>query len=351
MIRTVTDWFAVSTEFASVVQFAQSVSQKTDGAFDITINPLVNAWSFGPDERTNTVPDSETLDRLKQVVGYQMLDVRMDPPAIKKSNPQLTIDLSAIAKGHGVDRVVEFLNAQGAKNVFVEIGGEVRVSGDKAGQWWKVGIQVPDSAQTEVMIAHSLNTGSGNDQAMATSGDYRNFFEADGVRYSHTIDPRTGNPVKHNLASVSVVGGSCMHADAWATAINVLGADEGLQLAQRENLDVLIVNRSGDDFKKLGTGVMATYASDQPPEVVQAGENDMMALLLITFVAFAVLLFAMSIGVMFGRQSLSGSCGGLANTRQEDGSISCSLCSNPDDACKELRRRMHSAPGQQEATS
>ncbi len=336
-----TDWFEVSREFAQVVDFAQSVSEKTSGAFDVTVGPLVNAWNFGPTARTKTIPDAATIEQLRKSVGYERLSVRLDPPALKKSSSDLTIDLSAIAKGHGVDRLVEMLGRQGAQNVFVEIGGEVRVAGNKAGQWWRVGIQVPDADQTEVMIAHSLNTGAGGDLAMATSGDYRNFFEVDGVRYSHTIDPRTGRPVVHDLASVSVITANCMQADAWATAINVLGADEGLAIAKQENLDVLLVNRQGDDYEKLGTGALMAYASVQPQAVVDdAGANNTFAVMLITFVAFAVLLFAMSVGVVFGRRSISGSCGGVANTKDADGNISCSLCSNPDDACKELRQRM-----------
>jgi thiamine biosynthesis lipoprotein len=336
-----TDWFDVSPDFARVVDFAQSVSKKTDGAFDITISPLVNAWNFGPSERTNKIPAAETIEKLRESVGYEQLSVRLDPPALKKSRADLTIDLSAIAKGHGVDRLVDLLGGRGAQNVFIEIGGEVRVAGDKAGQWWKVGIQVPDSDQTEVMIAHSLNTGSGNDQSMATSGDYRNFFEVDGSRYSHTIDPRTGRPVNHDLASVSVVTKGCMQADAWATAINVLGADDGLAIAKQENLDVLLVRRDGDSYEKLATGAMTAYASAQPlAKQDEVGRNNTFAVMLITFVVFAILLFAMSVGVMLGRRSISGSCGGLANTKDADGNVSCSFCSNPADACKELQERM-----------
>ncbi len=336
-----TDWFDVSAAFAQVVDYALSVARKTDGAFDITVGPLVNAWSFGPAPKTKTVPDAAVLNELKKSVGYQKLSVRTDPPALRKSQPDLQIDLSSIAKGHGVDRVVEMLNEQGFQNVFVEIGGEVRVSGDKSGRWWKVGIQVPDSVRSEVMIAHSLNTGAGNDQAMATSGDYRNFFEVDGVRYSHTIDPRTARPVEHDLASVSVVAETCMQADAWATAMNVLGAEAGLTIAKQENLDVLLVRRSGEGYEKLGTGAMSAYASALPLAAAAAEDNgNRFAVMLITFVAFAFLTFAMAVGVIFGRRSISGSCGGLANSKDQDGNISCSLCSNPAEACQELRERM-----------
>jgi thiamine biosynthesis lipoprotein len=344
-----TQWFDVSVETATVVQFAQDVARKTDGAFDVTVGPLVNAWSFGPDPRTNEVPDPALLDQLKQSVGFEKLMVRMDPPALRKSNPKLKVDLSAIAKGHGVDRVVSLLNDAGAQNVFVEIGGEVRTSGSKAGQWWKVGIQLPDADRNEVLIAHAMNTGAGNDQSMATSGDYRNYFEVADTRYSHTIDPRTAQPIDHSVASVSVVSESCMAADAWATALNVLGKDEGLKVAIRERLDVLLIVRDANGFELAGTGALEQYArpsesADQPQDAenlsAEVGGNNPLVVLAITFVAFAVALFAMAIGVLFGRRAISGSCGGLANSRNNDGSVSCSLCSNPDDACKELRQRM-----------
>lgn len=329
-----------------MVDFAQQVSAKTDGAFDVTVAPLVNAWSFGTDPRTQTVPDPKLLDELKQSVGYQNLSVRIDPPVLRKSIPGLKVDLSAIAKGHGVDRVVAFLNQAGAKNVFVEIGGEVRTSGAKGGQWWKVGIQLPDGALNESMIAYSMSNGEGKDHSMATSGDYRNFFEVDGVQYSHTIDPRTAKPIEHGTASVSVIAESCMEADAWATAIDVLGPTDGIAIARREGLSVLLISRGDDGFQLAGTGTLEKYAS--PAAAIDpvrnapdaAGGNSPLAVLVITFIAFALVLFAMAIGVMFGRRAISGSCGGLSNTRNQDGSVSCSLCSNPADACKELRERM-----------
>ena len=183
-----TDWFDVSRETATVVQFAQTVSAKTDGAFDITVGPIVNAWGFGPGERTGKAPDPSILEEIKHSVGYEKLSVRLDPPSLRKSIGTLKIDLSSIAKGHGVDRIVKLLAKAGAKNVFVEIGGEVRTSGDKLGEPWKVGINIPDKA---AVIAHAMGGGSGKNESMATSGDYRNYFEAGGKRYSHTIDPRT----------------------------------------------------------------------------------------------------------------------------------------------------------------
>jgi thiamine biosynthesis lipoprotein len=343
-----TEWFDVSDQTAMVVSYAQEVAAKTGGAFDVTVGQLVNAWSFGPEPRSQSIPSSERLAEIRQSVGFDKLAVRLDPPALRKSVPGLEVDLSALAKGHGVDRVVELLDSMGAANVFVEIGGEIRTSGDKNGEWWRVGIQLPDSVRDSVMIAHPMSTDSGTDEAMATSGDYRNFFVVDGRRYSHTIDPRTGRPVDHDLASVSVIAPSCMAADAWATAINVVGRERGLELAENQNLDVLVVSRDGQRLSLSGTGVLAKYAPPVGNAAEQAGpggNGNTWFVMLLTFVAFGMLLFAMAVGVIFGRRAISGSCGGLSNSRNEDGSISCGLCSNPADACKELRERMRSEAG------
>ena len=348
-----TDWFPVSEELATVVAFSQVVSEKTDGAFDVTVGPLVNAWNFGPDPSARTVPEGEVITKLRESVGFRKLSVRVDPPALKKSVSGLKIDLSAVAKGYAVDRVVALLNDQGARNVFAEIGGEVSVSGNKAGQWWKVGIQMPDAVSDSVLIAHSLNVGGGGDRSMATSGDYRNYFEVDGKRYSHTIDPRTGQPIEHPLASVTVVAETCMEADAWATALNVLGPEEALRLAKAEGLDVLLVARDQAEpsgYQLSGNGALTQYlASDENVDdaggqAVEAGGNGRFTMFLVTAVAFAVLLFAMSVGVLFGQRSISGSCGGVNGTKNEDGSESCSLCSSPSDACRDLRKRMKNKP-------
>ncbi|MGB7328068.1 MAG: FAD:protein FMN transferase [Rubripirellula sp.] len=344
-----TDWFAVSPEFATVVKTALQISTKTGGAFDVTVGPLVNAWNFGVGPRTGEPPSTETIAKLRESIVYQNLAVRMDPPAIKKSAPSLKIDLSAIAKGHGVDRVVEFLNKQGLANVFVEIGGEVRASGSKSGAPWKVGIQMPDATTNQWTVAHAFGTG-GSDHAMATSGDYRNFFEAGGKRYSHTIDPRTGVPVDHDLASVSILADRCVDADAWATAINAMGPTEGLAIAQAENLDALLIARNSDGFTRSATGKLAQYAptntTGEKMETALSANGSPWVIVAITTIAFATILFAMAIGVIFGRKAISGSCGGIANKTNPDGSTSCGLCSNPADACKELRDRMQNQTGE-----
>ncbi|MEX0824566.1 MAG: FAD:protein FMN transferase [Pirellulaceae bacterium] len=247
-----TDWFSVSAETAEVVSYALDVAELTDGAFDVTIGPLVNAWSFGPDERSNQPPSEEEIARLKEKIGFQHLEAREQPPALRKKNPAIEVDLSAIAKGHGVDRVIERLKTFGVENAFVEIGGEVRVIGVRGDRPWGVGIQQPDTDFGGVLTAVPLSDG-----AIATSGDYRNFFESEGQRFSHTIDPRTGRPVTHNIASVSVAAKNCMVADAWATAITVLGAEAGKKAAEQQGLDILLLIRQKDGFETIRTGVFA----------------------------------------------------------------------------------------------
>lgn len=354
-VSTSTDWFDVSEQTAQVVAFAQQVAKQTDGAFDVTVGPLVDAWSFGAAPRDQQVPSDERLAEIRKSVGFENLSVRSHPPALRKSLPDLQVDLSALAKGHGVDRVVERLASLGVENMFVEIGGEVRTRGDKAGQPWRVGIQLPDAVRDVVMIGHPMGVGPDADRSLATSGDYRNYFVVDGKRYSHTIDPRTGQPIVHSLASVSVLAADCMTADAWATAINVLGPDQGLALAEREGLDALLVTRAGDRLALLGSGALAQYAAQPGPSeaseddshgVTPGGDaaeqaNHPLVLPLLTTAAFAILLSAMAVGVMFGRRAIRGSCGGLAGTKDEHGNVACGLCSNPADACRELREKMN----------
>ena len=346
-----TNWFDVSRDFAQVVSFALQISSKTDGAFDITVGPVVDAWNFGAATRTGEIPNKEILQSLKASIGYAKIDVNLDPPQIRKAESDVQIDLSAIAKGHGVDRVVLLLNEAGVKNCFVEIGGEVRTSGSKAGEWWKVGIQVPDEATDKIELAYPLSAGSVGDASMATSGDYRNYVEVDGKRYSHTIDPRTARPIEHSLASVSVVGDSCMEADAWATALNVLGPIAGPKLAKVERLDAFFISRAADGFDRVGTGTFTKYSSSasqdsvvKPVPVVEAG-NPFWVMIAITTVAFAIVLFGMAIGVIFGKKPIAGSCGGLNGTTTEDGKVSCSICSNPAEACSELREKMEQGSG------
>lgn len=208
-----------------VLTKARKVSEATDGAFDVTVMPLVNAWGFG--FKKGEFPTDSQIDSLRAFVGYKRFELAPDS-TIKKSDPRLMIDCGAIAKGYGVDRVARVLREHNVRNYMVEIGGEVVVKGrNPEGKDWQIGVSKPvdnkDGAQTELQTVLSLH-----DCAVATSGNYRNFYMKDGHKYAHTIDPRTGRPVQHSLLSATVMAPDCATADAYATAFMVLGI-EGAQ--------------------------------------------------------------------------------------------------------------------------
>lgn len=236
------DWFEVSEDTAIVVAEAKRIGKLSAGAFDVTVGPLVDLWSFGPGNRPKKIPADKDIATASRRVGDAKLDVRAEPAGLKKTQGDLSVDLSAIAKGFGVDRVAEYLDELQIAGYMVEIGGEVRCKGTKVGGTpWKIGIQSPKEAGNAAMKVLQLK-----DASMATSGDYRNYFEKDGRRFSHTIDPRTGRPVTHRLVSVSVVAENCMTADALATAIMVLGPDAGYNFAEKHHLAVfMLVSQSG----------------------------------------------------------------------------------------------------------
>ncbi len=245
-----TDWFGVSSDFAYVLHIAREISTWSDGAFDVTIGPLVNLWGFGPNAIPDRVPSPDSIDATKTLVGYEKIRVDLSAPAIKKELPEIYCDLSAIAKGFGVDRIASYLDSLGVNRYFIEIGGELRTKGhNHLRQLWRIGIASP-AGQGELQKALALHNTS-----MATSGDYHNYFERDGVRYSHTIDPRTGRPITHALASVTVLHKSCAYADGLATAINVMGPEKGFAFAEKRNLAVFMIVRRGDGFvEKMTSG-------------------------------------------------------------------------------------------------
>lgn len=242
-----TDWFNVSQETALVVAKALEVSRRTGGAFDPTVGPLVRLWSFGPGHhelehrKINQKPSDAEIDVALAKIGYEKLAVRRDPPALRKTEPHVELDLSGIAKGYAVDQVAELLDRLGIKNYMVEVGGEVRTQGvNSEGHPWRIAIEKPDTGGRSIQQVIELRDG-----AMATSGDYRNYFEVDGIRYSHLLDPTTGRPIRHRLASVSVRRPTCMEADALATGMIVLGPEKAEKLAHKEGLDITLLVRSG----------------------------------------------------------------------------------------------------------
>ena len=241
-----TDWYAVPGDLCHAVEAARVVSEFTGGAFDVTVGPLVDLWGFGPGESTNEPPGDELIAATMNSVGYSKLDVDCSRPAFRKAVPGLGVDLSAFAKGHAVDLVAELLNVRGLPDYLVEIGGELRMRGLNAKEEnWAIAVETPKRSERSVQVVMNLTNA-----AMATSGDYRNYFEHDGQYYSHTIDPRTGRPISHNAAAVTVVADTAAFADAAATALLVLGPDEGLALADRENIAALFLLRLGDQFEE-----------------------------------------------------------------------------------------------------
>ncbi len=238
--RTTGEWFEVSTDLWSVLAASIEVSEKTEGAFDVTVAPLVRLWGFGAGaEDDPRPPSSADLEEVTGGIGFRLLELREDPRAARKEVPSLELDLSGIAKGFAVDRVAALLEAHGFSDYLVEVGGEVRTSGtNPSGELWRIGIEAPIAGSRGLQRTVGLSG-----QSMATSGDYRNFYVSDGNRLSHLIDPRTAAPVAHETASVSVVDPSCMRADALASGLLVLGAEEGYALAVAEDLAVLFLVR------------------------------------------------------------------------------------------------------------
>ncbi len=239
-----TEWFDISESTFEVLETALEISEHTGGAFDITIEPLVDVWGFGSKQRPDIIPTDTEISRGLENVGYSWLSLRKYPPAIRKSRPQISVDVSAIAKGFAVDQIADYLFDQKIGNYMIEVGGEVRVAGNKAQQKpWRIAIEKPLTMSRSVQTVLDLK-----DIAVATSGDYRNYFEENNIRYSHTLDPRTGRPIQHNLASVTILDPSCMRADAWATAIMVLGPEKGYALARKNGLAAYFILRTGDTF-------------------------------------------------------------------------------------------------------
>ena len=238
------DWFAVSADTARVVAESLRVSELTGGAFDVTVDPLVRLWGFGPRRETGEPPPEPAVAEARGKVDYRRLQARLDPPALRKTSPEISVDLSAIAKGYAADAVGGCLEKLGATNYLVAIGGELKARGHHAqGRPWRAGIDKPLDDGRAVQRVIELRDG-----AISTSGDYRNFFTDNGRRYSHVIDPHTGRPAAHNLASVTVAQETSARADALATGLMVLGPDAGFALAVKQNWACLFILRAASGF-------------------------------------------------------------------------------------------------------
>lgn len=236
--------YPISPETTTVVKEALRLGELSHGVLDITVGPLVNLWGFGPNKRPEKVPDEAQINAVRPYVGLDKLT--LTPQGLKKSHPMVYVDLSTIAKGYGVDELATIMEDYGLSNYLVEIGGEMRVKGERGnGEEWLIAIEKPITTERAVEKIVSIGT-----NAIATSGDYRNYYEVDGKRYSHLIDPRTGSPITHNLVSVTVVHPSSMTADGLATAFTVMGWEEAIKLAEKEDLAIFLIRRTSDGFEE-----------------------------------------------------------------------------------------------------
>lgn len=253
-------WFDSSPDFFRVLTTALEVGRLSEGAYDVTVAPLVNLWGFGPQGSTVEQPSASSIAESRKMVGQQNVRVDSDSRRVLKLSA-LSLDFSSLAKGYAVDKVADWLLEQGIVNYMVEVGGELRLSGLSArGDPWRIAIEQPDNAGRAVAATLNLT-----DVALATSGDYRNYFEVDGQRYSHLIDPRTGYPVAHDLVSVTVVHSNCMLADAWATALTVLGAEQAMSVAQAQGLAVYFIRKVDGDFAHSHTPQFSPYIVEDAP--------------------------------------------------------------------------------------
>jgi thiamine biosynthesis lipoprotein len=242
----------VSNDMAYVIDKALLISQMSQGAYDVTVGPLVNLWGFGPGKREDKVPNQAAIDEAKLRVGYQYLG--LDGHILKKAK-DIYVDLSSIAKGYGVDEVARVLRENGINSYLVEVGGEIVSKGLKEdGSPWKIAIESPAGGHEIAERIVSLV-----DVAIATSGDYRNYFEKNGVRYSHTINPITGRPITHRLVSVTVIDKTTTMADGLATAITVLGPEKGLKFAQENGIAAYLLVKTDFGFEERPSEAFQSY--------------------------------------------------------------------------------------------
>lgn len=241
--------------FYEMLQKSRVINQSTGGAFDPTVMPLVSAWGFGPEQRRH--PSSESIDSLLNAVGFD--NIFFDEYAVCKLNPETQLDFSAIAKGYAVDLVVKFLKGKALTDIFVEIGGEISATGvNELNKPWAIYVEKPDDQNRAVQAIVTLDN-----TAIATSGNYRNYYIEDGKKYAHTIDPNSGYPVQHSLLSASVFAQSCAVADAYATAFMVMGLDDAKKITlSHDELEAYFIY-SGDDNQ------MVTWATPGILEMIK----------------------------------------------------------------------------------
>ncbi|MBO0344080.1 FAD:protein FMN transferase [Roseibium sp. CAU 1637] len=237
-----TEPFKVSGDFVTVMRAANQVHELSDGKFDVTLGPLISLWGFGPRQPEDPVPQDAAIEEALAFVGQsKLLSLDETASTVTKSAPEVGINLSAIAKGFGIDAVAAKLKSLGIDSYMVEIGGDLVTAGEnEKAEAWRIGIEKPEPGEKAIELIVPVM-----DKGLATSGDYRNFVEFEGKRYSHIIDPTTGRPITHWTTSVSVVTDNAMMADAWATAMLALGNEKGLEVAEEQGLAVYFISHDG----------------------------------------------------------------------------------------------------------
>ncbi|MEE4245877.1 MAG: FAD:protein FMN transferase [Kangiellaceae bacterium] len=253
----------ISQDTFDVIEESLRLHQLSKGSFDPGLGPLIELWGFDNKETNDQIPSQQQIDVITQQLTFGQSELLEDGRCVSKGSGDLFINLSAIAKGYAVDEIAKIAEQDFAsENYMVEIGGEVSVKGvNDKGMRWRIAIESPTSASRSIQRIITPM-----DMAVATSGDYRNYFEKDGKRYSHTINPVTGYPITHNLASVTVVHPSAMTADGIATAIMVLGPQEGLALAEREKIAVFLIVKQDDSFKEVYNKRFEQFFFKQQPK-------------------------------------------------------------------------------------
>lgn len=253
------EWVDVSPELAELTQQALEIGRATDGAFDVTLGPVLRIWGFGAGaDQPSRLPNADELAEAREKTGVGRIEVRQDPPALRKKAAGLELDLAGIAPGYTVDRLADQLNQMGAKRYLVEVGGELYARGRKQGRTpWRIGVEKPESGTRKIERVVELA-----DAGMTTSGDYRDYFEIDGRRFSHTVDPRTGRPVAHDLRAVTVVAENATRADAMATALLVMGPQAGRDYADAHDIAALFVRGSAQGYSESHSQQFAPYLKD-----------------------------------------------------------------------------------------
>lgn len=252
------EWIELNRDLYAVLKASEQISQASAGVFDITVAPLVNLWGFGPKKKTQTIPRDAEITAAQADIGYRYLELDVSAARVRKKR-ELEIDVNAIAQGYTVDQLAEVLSAAGCTDFMVEVGGELRLAGrNPDNKLWQIGIEKPGEG-----FVDAQEVVAATDVGVTTAGDYHDYFEKNGERFSHTIDPRSGRPVAHKLASVTVIASNAMLADGYDTVLEVLGPEEGFRFAEQHKLAAYFIVREGDHFVSRHTSQMSRYLNTQ----------------------------------------------------------------------------------------